>query len=120
MPTASPYHKIWTDILEGKISLCVNTEILDEYEEILADKTNKDVAYNVVETIARLRTTRYQESYVHFGLIYEDPDDNKFVDCAVAGQAEYIVTNDRHYSVLKNLPWPKINVVNIKEFVAQL
>ena len=55
-----------------------------------------------------------------FGLIYEDPDDNKFVDCAVAGQAEFIVSNDKHFNVLKDLPWPKINIVNIKEFVAQL
>ena len=54
----------------GRISLCVNTEILDEYEEILSQKINSDVATNVVEAIARLQTTTYQEIYVHFGLIH--------------------------------------------------
>ena len=104
----------------GKISLCVNTEILDEYEEILAQKTNSEVASNVVEAIARLHTTVYQEIYVHFGLIHDDEDDNKFVDCAVSASAAYIVTNDKHYNVLKDLPWPKIAVVNIQEFLRLL
>ena len=85
LPSESPYHRIWESVLEGQISLCVNNEILDEYEEI-----------------------------------YDDPDDNKFVDCAVAAQAEYIVTNDKHFNVLNNLPWPKLVVLNIKEFVKQL
>lgn len=61
--------------MSGKISLCVNTEILDEYEEILAMKTSREIATNVVEAIARLHTTVYQENYVHFGLIYDDVDD---------------------------------------------
>lgn len=37
LPSQSPYHKIWTDILNGEISLCVNTDILEEYEEKLAE-----------------------------------------------------------------------------------
>ena len=120
LPSKSPYHKIWTDILLGKISLCVNTEILDEYEEILSQKTNNEVANNVVEAIARLHTTVYQEIYVHFGLIQDDEDDNKFADCAVASGAEFIVTNDKHYNILRRTPWPDIQVTNIKEFIKLL
>ena len=120
LPSKSPYHKIWSDVLGGKISLCVNTEILDEYEEILSQKINSEVATNVVEAIARLHTTVYQEIYVHFNLIRDDADDNKFADCAVASGAEFIVTNDKHYNVLKRTPWPDINVLNIKEFIKVL
>ena len=120
LPSKSPYHKIWTDVLCGKICLCVNTEILDEYEEILSQKTNSEIASNVVEAIARLHTTVYQEIYVHFGLIQEDEDDNKFADCAVASGAEFIVTNDKHYNILKRTPWPDIKVTNIKEFIGLL
>ena len=107
-------------MLCGKISLCVNTEILDEYEEILSQKINSEVATNVVEAIARLHTTVYQEIYVHFNLIRDDADDNKFADCAVASGAEFIVTNDKHYNVLKRTPWPDVNVLNIKEFIKVL
>lgn len=120
LPSKSPYHKIWTDVLCGKISLCVNTEILDEYEEILSQKINSEVATNVVEAIARLHTTVYQEIYIHFGLIKDDEDDNKFADCAVASGAEFIVTNDKHYNILKRTPWPDIKVTNIKEFIELL
>ena len=119
LPARSPYHKIWADVLSGKISLCVNTEILNEYEEILGQKMTKDIARNVVEAIARLHSTMYQEIYIHFGLIKEDADDNKFVDCAVAANAEYIVTNDSHFNVLKEIDWPKVLVLTIKEFAAQ-
>ena len=117
LPSKSPYHKIWTDVLCGNISLCVNTEILDEYEEILSQKINPEVANNVVEAIARLHTTVYQEIYVHFDLIHDDEDDNKFADCAIASGAEFIVTNDKHYNILKRTPWPDINVFNIKDFL---
>ena len=120
LPTKSPYHNVWTEILAGHISLCVNTEILNEYEEILAEKTTREIAHNVVEAIARLHTTVYQEVYIHFGLITDDVDDNKFVDCAVAADAEYIVINDSHFSILKQIEWPKILVINIKEFATQL
>ena len=120
LPSRSPYHKIWTEVLAGRISLCVNTEILNEYEEILAEKTTREIAHNVVEAIARLHTTVYQEIYIHFGLIDTDPDDNKFVDCAVAADAEYIVTNDSHFNVLKHIDWPKLIVIAIKEFAQQL
>ena len=104
--------------MNGEIQLCVNTEILNEYEEILSEKTTKEIAHNVVEAIARLSTTYFQDSYYHFGLITEDPDDNKFVDCAIAADAELIVTNDKHFEILKTVAWPKLTIIRLKEFAA--
>ena len=120
LPTRSPYHKIWSEILCGHICLCVNTEILTEYDEILASKTSYEIAHNVVEVIARLHTTVYQDVYIHFGLIKQDVDDNKFVDCAVAANAEYIVSNDSHFSILKEIDWPKLEVITINDFARQI
>ena len=120
LPSRSPYHRVWTEVLAGRIHLCVNTEILNEYEEILAEKTTPEIARNVVEAIARLHTTVYQETYIHFGLITQDADDNKFVDCAVAADAEYVVTNDAHFAVLRDIDWPKVAILTIKEFSQQL
>lgn len=120
LPTRSPYHKIWEGILFGEIALCVNTEILSEYEEVLAEKTTKEIAHNVVEAIARLHTTEFQETYIHFGLISQDVDDNKFVDCAIASDAEYIVSNDAHFNVLKEISWPKVSVITIDQFSQQI
>ena len=106
--------------MAGTISLCVNTEILDEYEEVLTQKTTSEVAHNVVEAIARLHTTIFQDVYIHFRLIEQDVDDNKFVDCAVAADAEYIVTNDAHFNVLKEIEWPRLSVLTIQEFCSIL
>jgi predicted nucleic acid-binding protein len=50
-------------------------------------------------------------------LITEDPDDNKFVDAAVAGNTDYIVTNDRHFKVLKDIEFPSVNICSSKEFL---
>ena len=120
LPSKSIYHKLWTDVLDGKISLCVNTDILEEYEEVLARKTTPDIATNIVEAIANLTTTTMQNTYVHFELLPADSDDNKFVDCAVASDAEYIVTNDKHFNPLKSIPWPKVEIIKIAEFIKQL
>ena len=106
--------------MNGKISLCVNTDILEEYEEIVSAKTTADIGHNVVEAIAHLSTTTFQTTYVHFGLIEEDIDDNKFVDCAIAADAELIVTNDAHFNILKTIEWPKVNIFSLKEYYRTL
>ena len=117
LPSNSPFHKIWTEVLDGRICMCVNTDILEEYEEILAIKTTPEIARNIVEAIANLSTTVFQNTYVHFELLPADSDDNKFVDCAVASDAEYIVTNDKHFNPLKEIPWPKVEIIKIAEFI---
>jgi putative PIN family toxin of toxin-antitoxin system len=117
LPSNSPYHKIWTEVLDGNICLCVNTDILEEYEEVIARKATPEIAQNIVEAIANLTTTVMQNTYVHFELLPADSDDNKFVDCAVASDAEYIVTNDKHFNPLKEIPWPKVEIIKITEFI---
>ena len=52
-----------------------------------------------------------------FTLIVDDPDDDKFVDCYVASNANFLVTNDKHFNVLANIPFPPINVINIDDFL---
>ena len=117
LPTQSQYHKIWSDFLKGVYSLCVSNEILTEYEEILAEHISPEVAHNVVEAIARHPRTIYRESYFHFHLLSDiDKDDDKFVDCAITSRADYIVTEDSHFRHLKQIPFPKLNVLTLDEF----
>lgn len=93
---------------------------MEEYEEIIAQKSSPEIAHNVVEAIARLSTTTYQEVYMHFDLLTEDVDDNKFVDCAVASNAEYIVTNDKDFKPLEEIEWPRIAIISINKFLEQI
>ena len=117
LPSRSRYHKIWTEFLAGHYNLCVSNEILTEYEEILAMHTSPEVAHNVVEAIARHPQTIYSESYFRFHLLSDiDKDDDKFVDCAITANADYIVTEDSHFSHLKRIEFPKLTVLTLDEF----
>lgn len=116
----SRYYKIWRDFIDGRYVLCVTTEILDEYEEILSRYLSPLVARLVVEAILRANNVFRVDAQFRFGLITADPDDNKFVDCAIVANAECVVTNDAHFEVLRTIPFPKVNVVGIDDFVLSL
>lgn len=49
-----------------------------------------------------------------------DQDDNKFVDCAVAGNANFIVTHDNGFKQLAQVNFPKIEVIDSEKFKAIL
>lgn len=101
--------------------LCVTDDILNEYEEIIARKTgSKEIAQNVVSAILNRRNVQHVEVFYHFELIKEDFDDNKFVDCAIKANAKYIVSNDAHFRVLKEIPFPHVDVINIDRFLKEL
>lgn len=120
LPRISPYHGVWTQFLAGRITLCVTNDILLEYLEIIGSKTSRTIAGNVISAILSKPNIEYITPFYKFGLIKSDPDDNKFVDCAISAGAEYIVSNDNHFNVLKNIPFPKVSVLAIKEFMKEL
>lgn len=113
----SRYYPIWRNFVDGKYSICVTNEILAEYEEILSQKIGAEIASNVIKALLDLPNTKIVQVYYHLHLITADPDDDKFVDCAFKSNAKYIVTQDHHYDVLKQTPFPYIEVVNIDEFL---
>lgn len=96
----SPYRPGWQAFRNGLYKLCVSNEILSEYEEIIGRVANEIVAHNVVNAIARSPFTLFFDPRFHFQLIEQDPDDNKFVDCAIIAGADYIVSEDSHFHVL--------------------
>ena len=79
-----------------------------------------DIAENVIKTILNSPFTEFITPYYHFELIQVDMDDNKFVDCAIASNAKCIITNDHHYDILMQIPFPKVVVKTIQEFTSEL
>ncbi len=106
---------IFQALINGKFTLCVTTEILLEYEEILCQKLGHQVAESVMKILDNLPNIELITNYFFWKLIIADYDDNKLVDCFIACNANHLATNDKHFNVLRNLDFPKVNVVNIEE-----
>lgn len=98
----------------------MSTEILEEYEEIIGRLTTPEVARNIVSTILKRKNVIRIDPHFHWHLITEDPDDNKFVDCAFAANATYIVSNDAHFDVLHNTTFPELLVLKLERFLEVL
>lgn len=120
IPKKSPYRIIFDALLTGQFELIISNEILSEYSEIIAQKANIIVATNICEMLLSLSNVKKQEVFYKWGLIEIDKDDNKFVDCAMAGNADYLVSNDKHFNCLKQIEFPKLNLVTMDEFLTTL
>lgn len=114
------YYTVWKEFFSEKYILCYTNEILSEYEEILSQKMGGDIAGNVIKAIISRKNTVRLDVHFRFNLIQEDPDDNKFVDCAIAANASFIVSQDHHFDVLHAIDFPKVELIGIDEFVSLL
>ena len=116
----SVYHDVWLSVLTGRNTLCVSNEILEEYAEILNRLAGKKTADLVLNTIIECKNVVFLTPYYHFNLITADTDDNKFVDCAIQANARYIVTNDHHYDVLRQIEFPKVGIIKLMDFIQMI
>ncbi|WKN46347.1 PIN domain-containing protein [Tunicatimonas pelagia] len=66
-----------------------------------------ELADATLRVIVNLPTTLRIETYYKWNLI-KDADDNKFVDCALAANARFIVSHDKHFDILKRIDFPKV------------
>jgi len=116
----SEYYPVWQGIQTGRYILCVSNDIFAEYHEIIARKMSEIVADNVIRLLSECPFVEFVDPRYHLELIQVDPDDNKFVDCAFAANATYIVSNDKHFDVLKSVDFPQIQVLKLIEFLQTL
>ena len=95
-------------------TLYVSEAILSEYREVLARpelKIRKGLRQQLLKLIrSRSRLVKPSRAL----LVTKDPDDNKFVECADAARADYLVTgNSRHFPKF----WKKTKVITSREFI---
>jgi uncharacterized protein len=101
-----PFYAILRALLDGRLVLALSTEILLEYEEVTVGLSGvgrwRDVVA-LLESLAQLHGNILQvEPQYRLGVIHDDPDDNKFCDCAIAAVADFVVTEDKHFAALKS------------------
>ncbi len=114
------YHPIFEAFENQRYDLLVTTDILVEYEEIIQSNMGEGTASNILDGFHHVPNIHYITKYFYWNLITADPDDDKFVDCAIAGNADYIVSDDGHFKGLKNMPFPKIKVISADGFMELL
>jgi len=112
----SPYSWLWEAFCESTFSLCCSTEMLEEYEELLASFYSIEISESVINTITNASNFIQVVPYFKWNLIAADPEDNKFADCALNAGADYIVTNDKHFNILKEMSFHYVKVVDIEMF----
>ena len=115
--TRSKYHAIYRAIIEGTVQLAMSNSIAEEYEEIIGRFYGPFVAENVVNSLLKSPFVHLADPRFQWLLVKDDPDDDKFADCAIAANVNHLVTNDRHFNVVKTNPHPPLNVVNADDFL---
>ena len=111
---AITYIRLWLKVIE----LAITCEILLEYQEVLQEKYGLVTANSFIALLIELPNVKFINTYYYWNLIANDPDDNKYCDCAIAGRAKYLVTEDKHFQILKTIPFPLLETISIDRFSA--
>jgi len=107
-------------LYKNDYELYISNDILLEYEEKISDIFSKETVELITGAFSLLQNVKKIDVYFHLGLITSDVDDNKFSDCAFSGNVHFLVTDDKHFNVLKSIPFPAINIISLEDFKALL
>jgi len=101
---------------EQKIQIVLSKEILDEYQRVAGELSAKFPSVDIEPIIELL--TIYGEVVETAGIsvtVCEDPDDNMFLECAIASNSKIIISGDNH--LLKISGYQGIDVLKPREFI---
>ncbi|MCP4345030.1 MAG: putative toxin-antitoxin system toxin component, PIN family, partial [Desulfobacterales bacterium] len=113
----SYYYPIIEGIYSKKYRLLVSTSVLLEYEEILQKVFPEELLEHFWLFVLTSENVVFVNPTFSFQLPFADEDDQKFVDCAVCGNADFLITNDKHYNMLKDIEFPKVEVIKAETFI---
>ena len=116
----SIFHPVFKAILDKKIDVYVTTDIVFEYEEILKKHIGILATESVLRVLEKAPNVHWITKYYRWRLISIDADDNKFVDCAIASDTYYLVTNDKHFDILQSIEFPKVETITARDFLSIL
>jgi predicted nucleic acid-binding protein len=104
---------IWISSFVFRLIFCWNTRKNSA-------KYDQEVAELVVSSLLMLPNVQHTTVYFDLRLIAPDADDDKFVNCVFAANADYLISDDRHFRLLLKIPFPKIVCLTYDEFKQML
>lgn len=104
----------------GDITLCVTAEILQELREVLSRPkfmTKIQDRLTTVEEIMQsvLRLAALYPAPPRVRIVQADPDDDKFIACALAAGAKYLISGDGHLLDVKE--YAGVSIMTVREFL---
>jgi putative PIN family toxin of toxin-antitoxin system len=112
----SAFAIILDKLYENAYELYISNDIQLEYEEKISDIFSKETAELTIGALSLLPNVKKIDVHFHLNLVTADVEDNKFSDCAFAGNVHFLVTDDKHFNALKSVPFPAINVISLEAF----
>jgi len=102
---------------KGRIELCLSREILDEYVEVTArfGLKHEEEILELMNIFTRGFNSVWTFNPPHLMLEMKDPDDKKFMECAVACESKYIITRDAEFR--KIAQYGKVKILLPAEFL---
>lgn len=101
-------------VLASKIESYVTAEILEEYETVLRRPRFGVDSKKITQSIRIIKSKAKRVQPTRALSLSPDPDDNKFLECAEAAAADYLVTGNRRHFPLKH---GKTKVVNARQLI---
>jgi uncharacterized protein len=116
IPPKNPEYWLYLAFRHKAFDWVVSNEVTLEYEEMIIYFYSQHTADLVLNILLTASNVILSDQFICWNLITDDPDDNKFADLAICANVHYLVTNDNHFRVLKELPFPTVKVVTLAEF----
>jgi len=101
----------------GDITLCISKPIIDEYTAVLRrlGLQNEQELDELLSLFANGFHALFTGKTPELHVVTEDPDDNKFIECAVALKAEFIISEDKAVTAIQD--YMGIRIVNPRDFL---
>lgn len=118
VPRRSEFRWLYDAWKSKKFIWVVSNEIITEYAEVIEREYSLQAADIVIETLLTSNNHQRTEAFFKWQLVESDPDDNKFVDCAIASNADYLVSDDKDILQFNRIPslFPPIPIVDFDTF----
>ena len=105
-------------INHGLVAPCLSQEILKEYSSVLLRPRFGFPQGHVDDLLNLLRRHGHLLDPVPIAPTSPDPDDDKFIACAIAGKADFLVTgNKRHFPQIRPASARVVNAGELLEFI---
>ncbi len=101
----------------GKIILCLSQGIVEEYIEVLhrLGLKDKQELSKLVKLFAEGYNSMFAAVTPRLEIVKDDPDDNKFIECAVELESKIIISGDEHLKKIKR--YIDIEIMSPREFI---